>query len=510
MRTIFLFLSMITSISFAQVNPDAKRDFNWVFGYENTPPYYGMSVIDFNTPSPSNHYHEAGLNMFVTNSSISDETGNLLFYTNGMFVADSTHNVMPHGDSINYGYYYNSMGNSFGYPLLQGAIILPFPNHPDLYFIIHELAVIDFNFYSAERVDGLYFTQINMVLHNGLGDVYENQKNIPILFDTLDYGYITAVRHGNGRDWWIIVRELSQNCFYRILLSPSGFTNYGIQCIGTSNNSPSFPAQTVFSQDGSIYARSYDTSYSSPTVIELYSFDRCSGNFSNFRSFSLPNTSMWQGMSLSPNSHYLYFSNQSHVYQYDITVDSILSTQEVIANYDTFVSQNGMPVTYNQQVLAPDGKIYIEGGNTQYFSVINDPDNDGALCNFQAHSFAMPTYNEYSMPNFPNFRLGKLVESPCDTLIVSVTNPQKRINTIEAYPNPASEIISVSFDIKNNNYPMTLDVFNGLSIKVAEIKISPFQGLVNLDVSGFAPGIYYSVLKNGKQVVGRCKFSVVH
>jgi hypothetical protein len=502
---------LISNFAFSQFNPDARRDYSWVFGYESAPPNYGRSIIDFNTTPSSVHYNSAGLNIYITNASISDENGNLLFYTNGMYVADCTHTIMPHGDSINYGYFYNSMNNTgLGYFLNQGSIILPSPDDEKEFFIIHSKIVPDVNYYAYQRVEGLYYTTINMLLNNGLGDVYEGQKNVPIILDTLDYGYISAVRHGNGRDWWIIVRELSQNCFYRVLLSPAGFTNYGLQCIGNSDKHPTPQGQVLFSQDGSVFVRCSDTSFPTPTVVEIYSFDRCSGEFSNYKSFSIANTSMWVGLALSPSSQFLYYSNQSYVYQYDLWADSVFATEQIIGIYDTFVSQFNMPVTYNQQLLGPDGIIYIEGGATNYFSTISNPDSPGTLCNFQAHSFEIPAQNAYSMPNFPNFRLGKLAGSICDSLIVGIRLPEDHGRMIEVFPNPASERVTISLNYEQNSNSLTLDIINHLSEIVMERKLSPFQGILNLDISNLTAGIYYVLLYNNGKIIGTCKLIARH
>jgi PKD repeat protein len=51
-----------------------------------------------------------------------------------------------------------------------------------------------------------------------------------------------------------------------------------------------------------------------------------------------------------------------------------------------------------------------------YLHVINEPDSLGLACEVCQHCVELPSVNSFSMPNFPNYRLGHLEGSPCDTL----------------------------------------------------------------------------------------------
>lgn len=51
-------------------------------------------------------------------------------------------------------------------------------------------------------------------------------------------------------------------------------------------------------------------------------------------------------------------------------------------------------------------------------SVINSPDLPGAACDFQPYSFYLGGKRTYwGLPNNPDYDLGPLVGSPCDTLV---------------------------------------------------------------------------------------------
>ena len=54
-------------------------------------------------------------------------------------------------------------------------------------------------------------------------------------------------------------------------------------------------------------------------------------------------------------------------------------------------------------------------GNKHY-NYINFPNRTGMGCQFVQHGLLLPMQNAYTTPNFPNYRLGPLDGSPCDTL----------------------------------------------------------------------------------------------
>ena len=73
--------------------------------------------------------------------------------------------------------------------------------------------------------------------------------------------------------------------------------------------------------------------------------------------------------------------------------------------------------TYFLAQLGPDGKIYLNANQgVNVLHVINQPDNPGTACEFDVRGVKLPTRNAFSLPNFPNYRLGPVDGSTCDTL----------------------------------------------------------------------------------------------
>ena len=69
--------------------------------------------------------------MFMTNVSISDSLGHLLFYSNGCNIADQNGHIIPNGTDLNPGSYHNTLCNEIGRGYTAGypsAVILPLPS----------------------------------------------------------------------------------------------------------------------------------------------------------------------------------------------------------------------------------------------------------------------------------------------------------------------------------------------------------------------------------------------
>ncbi|HMX40726.1 MAG TPA: PKD domain-containing protein, partial [Saprospiraceae bacterium] len=69
---------------------------------------------------------------------------------------------------------------------------------------------------------------------------------------------------------------------------------------------------------------------------------------------------------------------------------------------------------FYQQRSKPLRNDYTNG--IRYLHVIDQPDEAGTACGFRQQGIELPTVNQSSIPNFPNYRLGPLDGSPCDTL----------------------------------------------------------------------------------------------
>ena len=143
--------------------------------------YFGENAgLDFNSGTPVALTNGA----LVTNegcASISDSVGNLLFYTDGVTVYNNNHTIMPNGNGLN--------GDSSS---THSAIIVPKPGNNDEYYI--------FTVDRGGQSDGLQYSQVNMNLDNGLGDVVSGMKNVFLVAPTTEK--VTAIKKNRFR--WIL------------------------------------------------------------------------------------------------------------------------------------------------------------------------------------------------------------------------------------------------------------------------------------------------------------------
>ena len=400
--SIFFFLLFLSSNpSFAQ-----NRASIWELGYNQGG---GCFEYRFSNQGLSVVPVVRKMNLGETNASICDRYGNLLMYTNGAWIANAQHDTMMNGGGINPGLFNQiEQADEWGMPSIQTALFLPDPADSMQYYLIHMVSDVNQHLEALE----LMYTKIDMRLDNGSGAVIA--KNQIIFSDSLVPAGLTAVKHANGRDWWIISHQQMTDAFHILLLTPDGFTDH-IQHIG---NTPDLGGQAAFSSEGNTYA-AFDTYVQNN--LDVLRFDRCSGLFSNYTHVQINDTITSTGVAFSPDSRMLYVCSGTHVYQFDVTAANIASTLDTVATYDGFYSpQPPFATTFFIEQLAPDGKIYIASTNSvEDMHVINDPNNQGSACNLIQHSVHMPSYNSIGcLPNLINYDLGPVVGSICDTINV--------------------------------------------------------------------------------------------
>ena len=411
-RWLLIFLGFITISLAAQ-----KHDYHWITGYDggeisHDQPWFGLSVLKFSDFGKVDtiNLQDPSIDMKFFNTTISDENGNLMFYTNGVGLNNYLHQLMLNGDGM--GGIPGTTGEEGGSSIPQGGIGVPWPGMPNQYFLLQEKSeYFPDDEEHPRKTTALLYSRINMNVNNEEGEVIE--KRIVFLQDTVERGKSKLVRHANGRDWWHIKNKLDENVFYRTLISPSGPELRGQQTVGVTVMQGT--GQAVFSPDGSKYAVLSTVSDLIGGVIAIYDFDRCSGLLSNQVYIPVDNDSASGGLAISPNNRYLYQSSSWYVYQYDLFAEDIESSRAIIATYDLNI--DWFPTLFYAAQLAPDGRIYIICPNSvPVMHRIEYPDEPGEACIVKQHSVRLPTLNAFSIPNNPNYRLGPIDGSPCDTL----------------------------------------------------------------------------------------------
>jgi len=401
-KLVHFLLLLCPTVLFGQI-----FDNTWILGYNNDTilsNLRGISILTFPNARLKIEQNTAlfRFNFNGTNTSFSDSSGNVLSYTNGVHIGNAAWEIMENGD------YMTNAAEVQGEVYPQWFLALPFPGQPQkqLYFYENEGYSTTLSFHATK----LLYCIMDLSLEQGLGKVID--RDSILIQDTLAVGKISAIKHANGRDWWVLVNEKNSNRFYRILVDPNGIHLLGSQTIGEMVVDG--VGQAGFSPNGEHYFIYGTVSSTVGAYINLYNFDRCSGSFSNHRHYHFDSNG-WGGGSFSPNSKYLYINYFTQSYQYDLEALDVWASRVKVAEYDGFLDPSN--TTFFLMQLAPDGKIYSScPGGLKSMHIIHNPDEPGLACYYEQHGVALPTYNALSIPTFPNYRLGPLDGSSCDTL----------------------------------------------------------------------------------------------
>ncbi len=488
MKTIIA--SLFLMISFLSLNAQNQNS-NWCFGFNA-----GIYFDSQNNPTT----FTSAVNSRGSCASISDSLGNLLFYVSNDTIAfyhdsackvyNANNQIMQNGDGL------------IGLGWYQEFVIVPFPDSLNLYYVF-QIGITE-NF-------GLYYSKIDMSQNGGLGAVM--QKNIQ-LSNLHANESLSAIKHANGRDWWVFFRhsdtQIPNNDFFVYLIDPTGIHPAWIQNVGPMNYG---------NDGGTIEFNKLGTQFSFTAIVsqlELFDFNRCTGMITH--NFTIEPQSIngpyknYQWAAFSPSGRYLYmseFDTISRLYQYDLLAPSITASKILI---DSFILPQ---YCAGKLKLAPDNKIYMsnaynDGINFNYpypditynmynmnLSVINQPDSSGLACNFTKYSFYLGGNRTYwGLPNNPDYTLGPVVGSVCDTLASSPPAPEG--GAIAVYPNPAKDKLNIATDVLYGK--ATICIYNLLGEMCFTTVTKNAANTITLNLSTLKQGLYLVQVKTAGKV----------
>ena len=444
-----LLLGFIPIVSYSQ----GKEANIWYFG--------GYAGVDFNSGSPPEVLHDSQMNNsgFVGCASIADSLGNLLFYSDGWTIWNKNHVTMLNGQNM-------------GQWSTQGAMIVPLPLSNHLYYF--------FNFVWDNPVFQYHFQYsiIDMNLDNGRGGVLTDKKGIR-LFDNSS-NHLSAVKHANGTDVWIVSHGYQNDRYYAFLLTAAGL-----------DETP------VISYTGSIVHHSEGYMKISPNGGRIALCTKSGGYTGFFESIYFNNETgvvsdenivrkEWDyyGVEYSPDNSKLYICT-SLIFQYDLNAGT---PEEILASE---VALTDTPVSPSALQLGPDGKIYcaIGGSGSEYFlSVIHDPNAAGIFCDFKRDDIdlqgglcnqGLPSFIQ-SYLNDPTFTAQYFCLGDATTFEIDNTNGIDSVywkfNDFPNMPNDTSTQFSPEYVFSNaGTYHVDLTVYSGLLEKTVtqDITINP-------------------------------------
>ena len=300
-----------------------------------------------------------GVGQMVTaegNSSISTFQGDLQFYSDGSTVWDKNHNVMPNGTGL--------LGNSSS---THSGVIFPNPGDPNSYFIL----TVDDGNPNPAVTQGLHYSKVDMTLNGGNGDVVVAEKNVFLADSTSEKIAGTSKTGG----FWAIAHKHNTDTFMAFEITAAGVNTTPVVS-ATGWETSGFGYGIKISPSGTKLAAVYFGSDS----IFMYDFNLQTGEVTPaYKIGTTMGAALQYGLEFSPNEQRLYLQafGSADVRQFDLTA----ATPTAISLSETVV---GLPNSGGGQLqLGPDKKIYCARNLQDFLSVIHEPNELGAACNWE-------------------------------------------------------------------------------------------------------------------------------
>lgn len=326
-------------------------------------------------------------------SSIADANGNLLFYTNSASIWDASHNIMANGSGL------------LGDWSTAQSIIVKQPGSNTIYYL--------FTIDDVGGPNGLCYHTVDMSLAAGMGSV--TVKNASLSLSCAEQ--ITATRHCNGVDVWVMAHSFSGNTFKAFLVTSAGVNPVPVlSAVGSSySQGVTMGICMKFSPNGRKLGNplSLVSGQSISSAIELLDFDNSTGQLSSPQTIPVPNTTTLTnngtyGSEFSPDGSKFYITQMisAALIQCDLCNNNALTViPSQFSGFSNYLAA---------MQLGPDGKIYVARASNTSMGVINNPNAAGAACNyndmgplFSLYGQMQPT-NQLGLPAFETSSLKKL------------------------------------------------------------------------------------------------------
>ncbi|WP_299365728.1 3-coathanger stack domain-containing protein [Winogradskyella sp.] len=368
---------LVNTLCYAQL-----ENANWYFGQNQFASQNGAGLSFNNNTVTVLTDGETENDLYFT-ATVSDENGDLLFYTDGSSVWNKNHNKMPNG--------INTLNGSF-----RTVSIVPFPGNDSKYFIF------------TIGVDGsshdYFYSIIDMSLDNNLGDIESNNLNVNlnllpyIVFDqngSLEIksemqrkNNIVVAKHSDDESYWLILNPF--DVFFVIKIDSNGISSNSIE-YDENNPELDYNSNIRGTSGMSISPNSDKLSYycnrsnggNQSNLFTILNFDNSNGDLSPaFFTFDDPNFTLFPGYAseFSGNSNYLYLltgnGNFGHwIYQFDL--QNTNNSPLFIGSSLSGDAETDLPTL----VRGIDDKIYVPNSNN-FLGVINNPNLSGTSSNY--------------------------------------------------------------------------------------------------------------------------------
>ncbi|MEP7169585.1 MAG: T9SS type A sorting domain-containing protein [Bacteroidota bacterium] len=432
--------------------------------------YFGSNAgIDFNSGNAV-ILSNGALNTYEGCATICNNSGAILFYTDGSTVYNSIHSIMQNGTGLNGNFSSN-----------QAAVIIPFPGNPDNYYIFTT---------DATCSGPASYSVVDMTQAAGLGAV--TIKNNLLLASVTEK--LTAVMDANGIDYWAVVHESNNSSFYSYHITATGVSAPVVSTAGSVISGTDCAGGMKLNPQGTQLAVTLEQSH----TFELFDFNNSTGIVSNARVLG-PLSSYTYSCEFSGSGHYLYGNvdpgTNPMIYQFDVTLGTAAAINASMIQVGTGNGSFHFGTLQN----APDGKIYVAREGEIYLGAINDPDVQGMACNYVDTALLLSGSNTLGLPNYV---------ASYFNINTGIKDYNKDNDNFLIFPNPFTTKAMFSFINPNKEkflftlYDIMGRVIETISTdnnKIVLTKGSKQQGVYLFNLSGEKMG----ERMNGKIVIGK-------
>lgn len=347
---LFALLTLCSLTSRAQ--PTDGRPPLWLFG--------NRAGLDFSAPGPPLLLEGSSMNTVEGSAVACDPaTGRLLFYTDGQRVWGADHRPMPNGRGL-----YGSQNSA------QSALVVRRPGQDSLWYVFTT------DFQGGNQ--GLRYSVVSTARRGGLGDVIE--KNTLVFAPVAEK--LTAVRHANGRDVWVVAHRWQSTDYLSVLVtadgvqSPPVFSSAGTALVGPGRQAIGYLRA---SPDGRHLAAAL---WRDANKFEVLDFDPATGAV--FGRVTLAPYNRAYGVEFSADGSKLYgtcqdtATNRGVVWQFDLRPgpDSAPDGQ-----YNNVVGHSAAK-ELGALLRGPDGRLYVARHGGRKLAVISTPNAAGEACGY--------------------------------------------------------------------------------------------------------------------------------
>ena len=429
---------------------------NWIFGFGET--------VDFNTEPPTSDFLP-DFSFFSENCtvSMSDETGDLLFYTDGNTIFNRMNQPMPNG--------FISSSFSATHPVFT----IPKPGSPSSYYLLINIP--------GNISHLLTWIEIDLTLDGGLGDIVNPNP----VFLSSSTGKTTAVLHQNLQDIWVISHTAGSSEFVSNLVTTNQVGSQSVSSFVGSvipgNNNENGLGQIKTSINGNKIA----VANQGLSNVEIFDFDRVTGVLSN--AITIPGLPAAYGIEFSPSGRFLYVTHVDFS-----SVQPVIRQFDLLAGSPSQIINSGIIVGFSNGFepgalqLAPNNQIYCNNVFDLSLGSIIFPDLLGTSSNFETIALSLSNESFRGLPSFfhtylqsPNFNFSGICAN--STTSFSIIEFEFPIDSVSwDFGDPASGVSNFSTSLSPTHnfsasgaYEVSLSIFanNQIFVSSSQVNIAP-------------------------------------